>query len=360
MAKILQLSKYYYPEVGGIELVAKNISKAHRSIGDLVHVICFSDKKEEVAGPYQEKIIRLKKDFVIFSAPMTFSCLKDLENIFSFDYDKIYVHLPNPFMHEVIRYFFKKRKSHHPQIVSVYHSDIVNKGWAGHLYQFYFSLTDSIYKKHIVSSLPLIQSSKYLSSINKNLITVINFPCEEINSPLLRTQFNQVVLAIGRLVPYKGFDFLIKALANTSYQVYIVGDGPQKKRLEDLIIKFKASNIILTGLVSEDEKQQLIKKAGVLINCSLDRAEAYGLTIVEAFENGLPVLASDINSGVSFLVRKGINGDLFPVGESEKLKELLKLLAQDSIYYESLSKGARSFYLQNLSFDIFKKLILEN
>lgn len=354
MSRILQLSKYYFPSCGGIELVAKNISKAHRLISDHVDIICFGESNFENIGPYGEKVYTFKEDFKIFSAPFSLSNFKLIIKMISEGYDKIYVHLPNPFMHEMVRWFNTKKNL----IVGVYHSDIVNKGLLGNLYQSYFHYTDNIYAFQIASSQALVDSSIYLSTLAQSKLKIVHFCVDETSTEFKRTSFNGKILAIGRLVPYKGFDFLIEALANSPYELHIIGEGPEEVKLKKIKQNLKAENVFFHQAISDEEKNIYLNQAGVLINSSINRSEAYGMCIVEAFENGLPVLASDLDSGVTFLVQNGVTGVTFKIKDKEDLLLALKKLENDDGFYQSLAINARKFYEDNLSFEQFKGKIL--
>ena len=139
------------------------------------------------------------------------------------------------------------------------------------------------------------------------------------------------VLTIGRLIPRKGFQFLIRALpqiienAAHNFEIEVVGDGPYQTELlrlsEDLGV---ASYIHFTGSVPYSELPQKYRDADVFILPSL--AEGMPLVVLEAMGTGLPIVASRVQ-GIDELVVEDVNGALFDAGDVDGLAHsLVKLI----------------------------------
>ena len=82
------------------------------------------------------------------------------------------------------------------------------------------------------------------------------------------------------------------------------------------------------------------------------------MVIVEAFQRGIPVIAADINSGVTYLVQQEKTGLIFDILDSQGLIGCLERISQDPQLYKSLSRQSREFFDQNLSFDQFKSKLV--
>lgn len=354
--KILQLAKYYPPIYGGIELVEKMMTKAHVENGDFVTIHAFDKKDEIQLGEFGEKIFRLKENIKILNAPFSFKyylqfrkwILNDKPNV-------IYVHLPNPFMHEVIRANKKLLIELDVKVIAVYHSDIINKSIFGDIYNFYFSMTVSVYDQIIVSSEKLWKSSAILSALDENKRKVVPFCIEEdiVQIPP-KAAIKKKLVSIGRFVPYKGFDFLIHALNDSDYELHIIGNGPLLKKLKQIAAK----NIFIHTDLKHHEKNKLISSSDIMIVASTNRAEAYGMTIVEAFSFGIPVVASNINSGVTFLVQNEITGLTFEVGDTEGFLKQLNRLSSDDFLWQKISNECAKFYQNELTFEKFKERLV--
>ena len=139
------------------------------------------------------------------------------------------------------------------------------------------------------------------------------------------------VLTIGRLIPRKGFQFLIRALPQVlekvshNFEIEIVGDGPYQEELIKLAKSLGvASHIHFAGSVPYSELPQKYQDADLFILPSL--AEGMPLVVLEAMGTGLPIVASRVQ-GIDELVVDGTNGALFDPGDVDELAHcLVKLI----------------------------------
>ena len=139
------------------------------------------------------------------------------------------------------------------------------------------------------------------------------------------------ILTIGRLIPRKGFQFLIRALpqiiekAAHNFEIEIVGDGPYHGELLKLAKKLGvAVHIHFAGSVPYSELPQKYQDADIFILPSL--AEGMPLVVLEAMGTGLPIVASRVQ-GIDELVVEGVNGALFDPGDVDGLaSSLIKLI----------------------------------
>lgn len=134
-------------------------------------------------------------------------------------------------------------------------------------------------------------------------------------------------LAIGRLIPRKGFQFLIRALpqildkVSHNFEIEIIGDGPYQEELiglaENLGVTFY---VHFTGTVPYSELPQKYREADIFILPSL--AEGMPLVVLEAMGTGLPIIASRVQ-GIDELVAEDVNGALFDAGDVDGLASCL-------------------------------------
>ena len=110
-------------------------------------------------------------------------------------------------------------------------------------------------------------------------------------------------LMVGRLVRYKRFDLAVKVFNAIGKKLIIVGDGPERQRLQ----KLAKSNIRFLGLVSDYQLPELYARAQALI---FPQAEDFGLVPLEAMASGRPVIAYR-GGGVLETVIDGQTGVLF-------------------------------------------------
>ena len=134
-------------------------------------------------------------------------------------------------------------------------------------------------------------------------------------------------LAIGRLIPRKGFQFLIQALPKIldkvqhDFQIEIVGDGPYREELVELAENLGVTSYVrFTGTVPYSELPQKYREANIFILPSL--AEGMPLVVLEAMGTGLPIIASRVQ-GIDELVAEDVNGALFDAGDVDGLASCL-------------------------------------
>ncbi len=355
--QILQLSKYYPPYRGGIELVAKMITKAHRSHENTMSIISFGETSKNYTGEFAEQVYQFKADITPLSTPINFNLIIKLKSLIQqISPDKIYVHLPNPLMHLLISLLYRILKWNNPylKIYAVYHSDIINQKRLAPIYNFYFRYTCNCYDKIIVACNKLWENSPLLSKLPENKKKIVHYCTDLSITYQQRTQFKQRLVAIGRCVPYKGFDFLIKAINQTNYHLTIIGDGPELPMLKSIA----NNNITFTGQISDSQKEEILQNSDVLIVSSINSSEAYGLIIVEAFAYGLPVIAANIPSCVTFLAQAPERALNFTPLNTQELLSALRRLEEEPHLLSNLSANAHRFFQEKLSFTAFTKNLL--
>ncbi len=166
------------------------------------------------------------------------------------------------------------------------------------------------------------------------------------------------ILFVGRLVPKKGCDVLIRAMkrvqeALPGARLTIAGDGPERHALEALAAQHTHGTEFV-GMQTPDQARSLMRSARCLAAPSLQApdgdSEGLPTVLCEALALGLPV-AGTFHSGIPELVRHGEHGLLSPEGDSEVLaRHLLRLCTDDAAAQGLRAAGRRrverSFNLQ--------------
>jgi glycosyltransferase involved in cell wall biosynthesis len=150
-----------------------------------------------------------------------------------------------------------------------------------------------------------------------------------------------LVVGVGRLMPSKRFDELIRVAAEVheavpDLQLVIVGDGYERPQLEELITDLGARDWIrLAGKVSDEELLSLYRRAWCVASASI--AEGWGMTLTEAAACGTPSVATDI-AGHRDSVAAGRSGLLAP--DRASLVADLRAVLVDAALRARLSAGA--------------------
>ncbi|NVI89186.1 glycosyltransferase family 4 protein [Actinomadura sp. BRA 177] len=144
-------------------------------------------------------------------------------------------------------------------------------------------------------------------------------------------QENKVVAAAGRMVWIKGYDLLINAFAQVvekhpEWQLRIYGQGPRREQLRRRVTRLGLYNNVLL-MDATDDMEGEFAKASVLAMSS--RAEPFGMTIIEAFACGLPVVGFDCPQGPREIITDGHDGLLVPPEDPDAFAETLIKLIDD-------------------------------
>lgn len=151
---------------------------------------------------------------------------------------------------------------------------------------------------------------------------------------------NRYLISIGRVVPRKGFDYLIKSLAllDNDVELLIIGDGTEKEALTALSRELGLSERVhLLGEVSEEEKFQYLSNADIYVLSSLH--EGLGIVLQEAMQVGLPIVATNYGGQVD-LIEDKVNGLLVEPRNEMALAEVIgQLLVKTELYKEISSNN---------------------
>ncbi len=151
------------------------------------------------------------------------------------------------------------------------------------------------------------------------------------------------ILSAGRLVSWKGFETLIKALAEVRKSIpnadlVIVGDGPDEQKLRDLAKSLGVADVVrFTGRLSREELWKELRQAGIFALVS--SYEGFSHQLVEAAKAGAAIVASNAG-GNPELVKDDQNGLLVPYGDVAATAQALKRMMNESGLAERLGTKA--------------------
>lgn len=141
------------------------------------------------------------------------------------------------------------------------------------------------------------------------------------------------LLAVGRLVPQKGFDLLIEAFSRTPdhYYLEIVGEGEDRPMLEKMIRQLSLGDRVkLVGEKSRDEVIKQMQACDVFVLSS--RHESFGNVVIEALSCGKPVIATRCGGPEDIMTEK-----LGLLVENENVNELAEALSRATELMSNIS-----------------------
>jgi len=168
---------------------------------------------------------------------------------------------------------------------------------------------------------------------NKKLLELVDQKVIDRIKEKYSLQNKKVLLSVGRLVKRKGFDDVIKAIPDVSKEIpglvyTIVGDGPERERLENQIKELNLGNVIITGNASEKELAAFYSMCDAFIMTSKQLengdVEGFGIVYLEADMFEKPVIGLN-SGGVKDAIDKCHNGKLLSRRE-EIIKNIINYL----------------------------------
>jgi len=347
LVKILHIGKYYPPYYkGGIEdHVMVLCEELKREIQ--VEVLVANNKiKTEIDHINEVSFTKLGRWAVVAGTPV---CPALLYRINKYSADIIHVHMPNPWA-ELCLLTTKLRK----KLVASFHCDIIRQK---SLFALYRPFLLRFLKKvdRIIAATPLhIEYSPVLGQF-KDKCRVIPYginpdrfrPDTPIvtlaNSIRQKTQNSKIILFVGRLVYYKGLDYLIKAMKNIAAVLLVVGTGPLLKTMQELVKTMQLEKkVLFAGEISEEQLPAYYRACDVFVLPSTARTEAFGIVQLEAMSSYKPVISTNLKTGVPYVNQDGKTGIVVPPADSEILAEAIqRLLTNEALCRQMGENGYR-------------------
>lgn len=183
----------------------------------------------------------------------------------------------------------------------------------------------------------------YPKRIMKKSIIIPNPISESILPPVHAYHPSNRIVAIGRMVPQKGFDMVITAFkkfrkSNNNYTLELYGSGQELERLQTLAKSLGIEeSVVFHGHVSDVIEK--IQDARMYVSGS--DFEGISNTMLESMASGLPVICTDCPcGGAAMVIKNRLNGILIPVRDIRAMSEAMCEIANDISFAERLSKEA--------------------
>jgi glycosyltransferase involved in cell wall biosynthesis len=151
------------------------------------------------------------------------------------------------------------------------------------------------------------------------------------------------IVSLGRLVLYKGYDVLIRAMATIDGHASIIGEGPLLPELQALAQELGvADRVHLPGQLPRAEIRRLFHAASVFAFPSVTEAEAFGIVQIEAMAAGLPIVNTSLGTTVPLVARHDREALTVPPRDVPALAQALNRLLDDPVLASRLGTGGRS------------------
>ena len=171
---------------------------------------------------------------------------------------------------------------------------------------------------------------------------ITNFTCQQQVEGIARHQLDTpegvpLVCSFGRLVPLKGFDTVIRAIAKLpDTHLWILGDGPELQNLQDLAAELAVDGRIRFAGWRDDPRPYL---AAADVAATGTKHEGLGNVILESFAQGVPVVSARAQ-GPSWLIKHEQNGLLVDIGDHHQMAAAIHRVTTDPQFAALLAEGA--------------------
>jgi glycosyltransferase involved in cell wall biosynthesis len=204
----------------------------------------------------------------------------------------------------------------------------------------------------VVSGRPMIDHSEFLRPHSGKCVVLpygmdLNYwrtldANERAGADRLRLQQRRHIVALGRLVGYKGYDVLIRAMQSVAGHATIIGEGPLLADLQKLASDLGvADRVRFAGRLPRDEIKLLFHSAQVFAFPSVTEAEAFGIAQIEAMAAGLPIVNTNLPTTVPLVARDDLEALTVAPNDSQALSKALNRILDEPALAERLGAAGR-------------------
>ena len=169
-----------------------------------------------------------------------------------------------------------------------------------------------------------------------------------------------ILLFVSHLVERKGAPVLVKACEilverDVGFRCVIVGDGPQRTLLEQLVEQYNLQEVVeLAGVVFQEHLKEYLARADVFvlpcITASNGDMDGIPVALMEAMAMAIPTVSTTV-SGIPELIEDGVSGLLVPEKDAVALADALQRLFQDDELCARLGKNGRQKVIREFDID---------
>jgi glycosyltransferase involved in cell wall biosynthesis len=350
--RVLHVGKFYPPHMGGIETHLQALCTELRKTLDLRVVVASDDRNTAEEVIRSVPVARMGTPLTLFSAPL---CPGIVSKIRESAADIVHIHLPNPTA--VLAYL---ASGHRGRLVFTYHSDTVRQKLLGAVFEPCLHAALRRSSAIIATSPDYRRTSTVLRRYHDRChvipygIALDDFErCDQNAIAAIHRQYGErLILSVGRLVYYKGFEYLIRAMAGVRGKLLIVGDGPLRGKLGDLAASLGLQEkVVFAGEIQNEQVVPYYHAADMFALASVARSEAFGIVQIEAMAAGIPVVNTRLDSGVPFVSQHDRTGLTVTPCDSAELAGALNRLLDDRDLRRSLGSAARLRARQEFSLE---------
>ena len=354
--RILHVSKYYYPYIGGVENICKYL--VDNSTGHDMAVLCFNEGRrdciDEIDGV---RIYRVGSWINVSRQALSLSYFTMMRRALrEFKPDIVHFHWANPFPAAVLLTMMPKNV----KLVVHWHMDIIKQK---RIYPLIKPVETALLRR---ADIVVVTSPQYRdgsvplqpfrdkvrivpNAIDESVLVPHSDDAEKIEDIKRKYGGKPIVFFIGRHIQYKGLPYLIEAEKHVkSDSVFVVaGSGPLTESLKN---QCRSSRVHFVGRLSDDELRLYHYAASVFAFPSITKNEAFGVALAEAMYCGTPSVTFTIpGSGVNWVNLNGVTGIEVPNGDVCAYASAIDKLLGDAELSQRYGEAGRKRVIENFT-----------
>lgn len=354
--KLLLVTPYFYPKIGGLENYAYNIAKGlKKKFGWDIVVITSNHREKKKTKETIEgiSVYRLPPLFKISNTPINPFWYFDVKRIISIEKPNIInAHAPVPFMADVTA----KAAGNIPFILT-YHAGSMKKG--NFLLDLVINTYETLFLSHLFKKAQVVICS---SVFVKNSLVAGFTKKIHVVSPAVDTNIftpstvkkRKNILFVGRhanVYTLKGLPYVLQAIKNIPQaKLTIVGEK----------ISLNQKNVTFIGIKSGKQLAKVIQNAQMLVLPSIAPMESFGMVLIEAMACKTPIIGTRMG-GIPEIIQHKKNGLLVTPKNGRELQSAIEILLQNKEMANFLTNNAltdiRNKYLWDLKVEATNKIL---
>jgi len=358
--RILQIGKFYPPHMGGIETHLQTLCREVGRHAEVKVVVAGDGRRLSRANVDGIALARMGTLFNLASAPVCAGMVREIRRSAA---DLVHLHMPNPT--GALAYL----ASRHPgRLLVTWHSDILRQRMLKRVFMPAERTILQMASAIVVTSENYLRTSAPLRAYQSKCrvipygIALERFEAlQESQVQELRARHGpRIVLAIGRMVYYKGFEFLIQAMQRVRGKLVLIGDGPLRPALEREAVALGVANrISFVGELQNESTPPYYQAADLFVLPSVARTEAFGIVQLEAMASGKPVINTRLDSGVPAVSLHGLTGITVPPGNPQALGDAINQLLDNGHLRETYGQSGKHLAQQKFSAATMARAMLD-